>query len=137
MIPPEYQPGDTAALIAAFSLYCARMAQKDSGSLGLLRGAHTNGLGSSRMWAADTLPLALTIDPHATFRAHVDRVAAELVEMAARSTFLRDVAGRYPELRDRPGIADGSAWPVCIAVETEQLPRASWRWSFPRMHRRV
>jgi natural product biosynthesis luciferase-like monooxygenase protein len=121
-IPPDYTPSDKTALIAALALYCARMAQRDSGSLGLLRGPRANALADLRLWAADTVPLALTLDPSATFRAHTERVQADLTEMEARSTFLRDVAARYPELRDRAGIADGSAWPVCVAIETDRLP---------------
>jgi natural product biosynthesis luciferase-like monooxygenase protein len=121
-IPPDVPADDRATLIAAFALYCARMSQRDSGSIGLLRGAQANALGELGMWAADTLPLALAIEPSASFRAHSEQVQAELAEMEARSTFLRDVVARYPELRHRPGIADGSAWPVCVATETDRIP---------------
>jgi natural product biosynthesis luciferase-like monooxygenase protein len=121
-VPAEYPADDVTSLIAAFALYCARMSQRDTGSLGLLRGPQAQALGDLRMWAADTLPLALTIDPSATFRAQVERVRADMTEMEARSTFLRDVVARYPDLHDRSGIADGSAWPVCVATGTDRIP---------------
>jgi hypothetical protein len=58
-----------------------------------------------------------------------------MAEMERSSTFLRDVVARYPQLRDRPGIADGSAWPVCIVVGPIKCHLASSRWCFPSTRR--
>jgi natural product biosynthesis luciferase-like monooxygenase protein len=114
---------DEAGLVAAFCLYASRMSQRERGAVGLLAGAQLSALGELRAWAADTLPLALAVDPAESFSGLRERVRAELVEMKERGTFLRDVVVRYPDLHGHSAVAEGDAWPVCVALQTEELPR--------------
>src|SRR5262249_44329038 len=97
----------------------ARIAHRDAFALGFVQGPLLRELGDDAHWLADTVPICATIDWQANFDTHRDRTAAELGEIKRRPVFLRDLVARTPDLRETAGLADGSAWPVCVAVDAE------------------
>jgi natural product biosynthesis luciferase-like monooxygenase protein len=116
--------GDLASIVAAFSIGCARTVHKDAFSMGFVHGPLLHELGDAALWFAGAVPISTTVDWTAPFGAHRQRARSELDELAKRRTFLRDLVARSPALRDRHELADGSGWPVAIAVEAEP-PRSS------------
>jgi natural product biosynthesis luciferase-like monooxygenase protein len=111
------------ALVAALSIYCARIAHRDAFAIGFVQGPLLRELGEGAPWFAQTVPLSAAIDWQANFESHRERAAAELAELKRRQVFLRDLVARHPDLRQKAGLADGSAWPVCLAMDA--VPPAS------------
>jgi natural product biosynthesis luciferase-like monooxygenase protein len=116
---PDAFRNDLDGWLAAFGVYCARIGHKDAFSIGLRRRSLLGELGDAARWVAETVPLSIAVDWTASFRAHRARVASELADVRARSTYLHDVVARYPEIHHEEGFIDGSAWPVCVAIEAE------------------
>jgi natural product biosynthesis luciferase-like monooxygenase protein len=123
---------ELAPLVAAFCIGCARLVHKDAFSMGLVQGPVFRELKDSAPWLANAVPLTTTVDWAASLQVHRERAHRELDELSKRRTYLRDLVARTPELRARPDLADGSAWPVCIAVDAEPQPSCVLALMVPR-----
>jgi natural product biosynthesis luciferase-like monooxygenase protein len=117
VLPEDF--AEIASLVAVFSLACARLVHKDAFSIGVVWGALAREVKEADPWLAKAVPLSTSMDWKGGFAAHRERLRAELDDLAERKTYLRDLLARTPGLGGRSELADGSAWPVCVAIDGE------------------
>ncbi|HKQ67816.1 MAG TPA: MupA/Atu3671 family FMN-dependent luciferase-like monooxygenase [Polyangiaceae bacterium] len=115
---PSAFAANAEAVVASFLLFVGRVLQRDAIAVGFVDRARTEALGELSPFAADTVPLSIEIDSAKTFADLCQRVALELALVRERSTYLRDLIGRHPELRAKPWLAKGERWPVSVVFDT-------------------
>ena len=105
--------GIANALAAAFGAYLSRLCDADSFHLFFQDSSLRETVDCLDPWVATHVPLWIEVDALETFAAEREKISFELNEVRSRHTWLRDVVGRYPELRDLPELL-GCPLPVGI-----------------------
>lgn len=104
------------AVFTAFAAYISRISGKDELQLSFADGALARELGELSSVASTEVVVQAAIDAEASFEGVLEKLFAELADVRAKRTFLRDVVARYPELHSRPELVEGKLLPVGAAI---------------------
>ncbi|MBL8859733.1 MAG: LLM class flavin-dependent oxidoreductase [Planctomycetes bacterium] len=109
--PNQAPPAVTTAVISAWIARLTGKAEFDLAHGDTRLRARTRSLESL---ISTSVPVQVRIDLEASFEAHLGRSVAEVQLIEKRSSFLRDLVARDPDLHGSPHLARGFALPIAI-----------------------
>lgn len=102
-------------LVAAFTLYLARLGDAYSFDIGLKTSPVEQWAGAASFFASH-LPLRVQAQPDWSLAQCCQAISAELELIKKRYTYAGDIMARYPELSSKPELAPGLTWPVAVEL---------------------
>jgi non-ribosomal peptide synthetase component F/methionyl-tRNA formyltransferase len=113
----DSQPGDRAKqLLAAFAIYMARLGGQSAFDIGLADAALRDEIGDLAGFFATIVPLHVTLDMDWGFEQCARALCTQVEQLRQRRSYARDIATRYPTLRDLPELHSAAPWPVVIEI---------------------
>ncbi len=123
-ITPELSPADV--LTIAWTAFLARITARERFDLGFRDESLRQQVDDCGTWIAPQVPLRAEWQLEETFTRQLPEMAAELQRVRGKRTWLWDLVGRSPELREQPPLAAGRLLPMAVeqADDDEVTPAA-------------
>ena len=119
---PSHLQQDPAAIVSAFGVVLARVADKRRFHLALVDGRWADATSDARAYLAPAVPFEVAIDEHADMAATTAALGAELSAARGRLPFLHELIAREPELGRRPELVAGRLLPIAVRLDDDGAP---------------
>ncbi len=129
----EFAGGDGVSVVSpadlltiAWTAFLARVTSRERFDLGFRDEGLRQQVGDCGTWIAPQVPLRAQWQLEETFARQLPGMAAELQRVRGKRTWLWDLVGRSPELREQPPLAAGRLLPMAVeqADHDEVTPAA-------------